>query len=147
MRVLVVGQAPSRDGSGRRRAFDGASGRRLETIIGWPLRDLDGWVFTNLLPSFPGREGRGDAFPIREARRAAEGKRLRRLMRDVDAVVLCGRGVARAFGVHEPFFCWTNYGAVTPPMIVIPHPSGINRAWNDPEATRQARLILRGMAA
>lgn len=46
--------------------------------------------------------------------------------------VLCGRRVADAFGVTAGFFEWTSTRNGRRPVVVIPHPSGRNRCWNDP---------------
>lgn len=52
-------------------------------------------------------------------------------------IVLLGAKVSRAFGVpYEPF---TTHGAYR----VLPHPSGLNRAWNDPSAVEKARNLLK----
>lgn len=63
-----------------------------------------------------------------------------------DVIVLCGAKVANAFGVlYEPFTIrWTPHRALTGPrLVVLPHPSGLNRAWHQPNARERAREILR----
>jgi hypothetical protein len=112
----------------------------------------------NVLRKFPGRSSsRGDLFPLTHAKPAASklGKKL-----DGRAVVLLGRSVADAFDVYTPFF---QFGTVRrwrsgrrrgePKLvvewsfqaIVLPHPSGVNRAWNAPEIRDAARAILRAI--
>lgn len=136
--IRFVGQAPSRR-AGRRRAFEGsASGRMLASLMGMsPQAWLEQCSTTNLMRRWPGppRKGtKGDAFPLRLARRAA--RRFRFSAGDVH--VLVGRQVARAFG-HEDkaYFHWfvvyrdDGYGhAVAHYAVVVPHPSGANHWWN-----------------
>ncbi len=70
-----------------------------------------------------------------------------------DVVVLCGAKVANAFCVpFEPFtiitgshneygiFAKYDYGAR---LVVLPHPSGLNHAWHQPNAVARARAVLR----
>lgn len=79
--------------------------------------------------------------------RLAEEKARWVLGRDQGAIVLLGRRVARTFrraaayeGVgpcpDEPFF--TREGR----FYLLPHPSGLCRAWNDPGAAERARRLL-----
>jgi hypothetical protein len=67
------------------------------------------------------------------AREAAKLERGR--WRRGDRVILVGRAVVRAFGLdlEEPFV-WTDEGGVE--VAMIPHPSGLNRQYND-EAVRE----------
>jgi len=56
-------------------------------------------------------------------------------------VVLCGSKVTQAFFFkYDPFssfpFCGRQY-------VVLPHPSGLSRAWNEPGAHERARAVLR----
>lgn len=62
--------------------------------------------------------------------------------------VLLGARVAAAFGIH-PFIPFTVFTAdkrapdcAGRPIIVLPHPSGLNRLWSDPSAVPRARAIL-----
>lgn len=63
-----------------------------------------------------------------------------------DVIVLCGSKVASAFGV--PYSPFTVFGADHatlggPRLVVLPHPSGLNRAWHEPGAFDRARDVLR----
>lgn len=88
------------------------------------------WHFENVLKAYPGRRegGVGDHFPMAEARPAAAA-----LMSEWlggDRVVFCGRLVAEAFDFDgQCWFEWEAFGRVVAAMI--PHPSGLNRSWND----------------
>jgi uracil-DNA glycosylase len=138
MTITIIGQAPGAR-NGKRRAFEGRSGDRLAEAAGLRghaelRRRAD---VTNLLRRFPGKSGRikGDAFPMRRARRAA---RIRKLE---GVVLLIGRGVARAFDVDAPFLRWVRRGDAR--IAVVPHPSGVNLWWNSAENRRRARRFLR----
>lgn len=58
------------------------------------------FALTNLLPAFPGRSGKGDDFPLEEAR--ARAVDLHRMLGDEcwDRVLLLGGDVARAMGLE-----------------------------------------------
>lgn len=56
-------------------------------------------------------------------------------------LVLLGAKVCAAFGV--PFIPFTASTTVDGPLVVLPHPSGLNRLWNDPMAYVRARDALR----
>lgn len=52
-------------------------------------------------------------------------------------IILLGKKVAEAFGVgDQPAF--TRVGS----LYLVPHPSGLNRVWNDPESITRARAFL-----
>jgi hypothetical protein len=70
-----------------------------------------------------------------------------------DVIVLCGQKVARAFGVpyepftieqgiHNPIGTFIRYSR-GPRLLILPHPSGLNRAWHQPGAVERARAVLR----
>lgn len=93
---------------------------------------------TNLLRAYPGRAGKGAAFPA-EAGRAAAQRLLRRTRRDVPLVLL-GTRVAASLGLRRAdydFLEWIEHRGRA--MAVVPHPSGIVLWWNDPENRRAAR--------
>lgn len=118
----------------------GASGDRLRRILG-----LDSVAYLAL-----GRvnlcEGRW-SMPAARARAAA-------LIRDASwtSYVLLGRKVAGAFGYTEPAFSaqqltWhqlDGLGREHAPVVVVslPHPSGLNRAWNVAGSVDKARDLL-----
>lgn len=61
-------------------------------------------------------------------------------------IVLLGVKVAGAFGVDKaPFQVIRHYiaGAAPRTVVVLPHPSGLCRAWNVPGAFDRARAVLR----
>jgi len=70
-----------------------------------------------------------------------------------DVIVLCGAKVAAAFDV--PFIPFTySRASVTarmlvpslpqrPALVLLPHPSGLNRLWSQPGSVDRARAVLR----
>ncbi len=104
-----------------------ASGGRLARILGLSRGDyLRIFDRRNLCPT---------TWSVPVARREAEAI-MRVLGRDV---VLLGSKVAQAFGLrYEPF---TTRGR----LHLLPHPSGLSRAWNDPESIPRARALLAGL--
>lgn len=57
-----------------------------------------------------------------------------------DVLVLCGRKVANAFGLGQqmPFTLITD----KPVSVLIPHPSGLNRLWNDTTLFEKSRNLI-----
>lgn len=64
-----------------------------------------------------------------------------------DVIVLCGSKVTEAFGIgpfSEYAFTIVQRG-YEPRLVVLPHPSGLNRAWHVPDAVAKARAVLRSV--
>lgn len=60
---------------------------------------------------------------------------------DRPAFILLGKRVCEAFGEeYHPFTVGDAPGGSR--FAVLPHPSGLNRAWNDPSATERARRTV-----
>jgi uracil-DNA glycosylase len=152
MRILFVGQAPSRETDGKP-PFTGKCGKFLAELLGTSqeqmLADHD---FVNVLDHWPGKSLKGDAFPIPEAKLAAK-KKLQLLRGRV--VVLLGHNVARAFCCTKfSYFSWyeirsddDSADVVVPNMAIVPHPSQVNRFWNVEENRLIAGKFLRALAA
>ena len=96
----------------------------------------------NVLEWFPGTAaGTGDRFPMAEAKiRAGEIARAHRGER----AMLLGRAVAAAFGVRADYLQARAHD-VFEEVVVVPHPSGLNRWWNDPNNERMARRKLKAL--
>lgn len=143
MKPLIVGQAPSRL-SDPREPLSGRSGRRLAALCGM---DLDGFLAAfervNLIGSHPGKAaGKGDAFPMARARRAAVVVSARFHGREV---VLLGGNVAAAFSVARmTLLHW--HRAPGFEFALCPHPSGVCLWWNDPANEKAARAFWRRLA-
>ena len=63
---------------------------------------------------------------------------------DGRTVVMAGRGVAAAFGIRRvPYLTWVQHRGMT--TAILPHPSGVNRWYNDPRNKRAAERFLRSI--
>jgi hypothetical protein len=147
MRVLLVGEAPSRSG-GKLRAFDGASGERLAEWARFPFGKyqlLERARTENVLARWPGvgyAGEKGSWFPTALARARARNMYL------AEITIFCGRRVAKAFDVEWlPYFHWFDmtWNRQTTTAVVIPHPSGCNRYYNVPENREKAGALLRSV--
>lgn len=139
---LFVGQSPAQDGD----PWRPMTGRFMNFVLA-----LTGWDqysyrtrfdFVNLVDRFPGKSGKGDAFPMDEARWKAN---LLAWHGDLDGrlIVCWGRSVARALQVNYAVeFCYLNYSPGGRPYHLMPHPSGINQWWNDSSNRRLAADTL-----
>lgn len=142
---LIIGQAPSRT-SDPCAPLSGSSGRRLALLCGVPLPAfLDAFERVNLLSRYPGRDGKGDRFPVRAARvRAGEIVASGTMLRP--RVVLLGAQVAFVFGLKkiEPlrWYLQDDIG-----IAMCPHPSSASLWWNHPENVEAARAFWRALTA
>lgn len=125
--ALVVGESPN----GRDRPFDGPVGERLAALLG--VRDLrDAAEPANLLTD--DEVERGATVALLRSRAAALQTRRR-------VVILCGRAAAAAFGLGDaPFLEWRDVDRAA--VVVVPHPSGRNRWWNEEENRAAAERVL-----
>lgn len=138
-----MGQAPSRDTEGRA-PFSGRSGRFLCDVLSLPdpalppdVRLRRAFDLVNLVDRWPGKAGKGDAFPMAEGRAAA---RAVLAVAPHDRLVLCGANVARCFGVRPDLLASGIVGGKV--FLVLPHPSGVNRWWNAPGSRELAARAL-----
>lgn len=139
-RFLIIGEAPAPNGD---LMFDGASGTRLCKLTGLRIEELhETFALINLLPEYPGPK-----FPLKRGQEAADTLFRYRTWRGWEAVLLAGRSVAASCGVMfgTPFFLWF-YSRETA-CAVIPHPSGLNRWWNDKSHWEEAEQFFRGLVA
>jgi hypothetical protein len=61
-------------------------------------------------------------------------------------LVLFGAKASSAFGwvkFNEAVFRWFQANRGAPDFVILPHPSGLSRAWNEPGAHERARAVLR----
>lgn len=136
MKPLIVGELNPFDGDPRYALFPYAlssSGSRLCAILGLCERDhLRRFDRANLCT------GTWDAEPAR-----AMARRILRQRRRV--LILLGEKVATAFfGEFEAFSVGHLLGTS---IVMLPHPSGLNRMWNAVNAASKARRALRIVGA
>jgi uracil-DNA glycosylase len=144
MKPLIIGQAPGIGYAERPEPVAGRCGGRLAALCGLSLDEfLSRFDRENLVPYFPGRLITGDRFVGRvEARDLAE--RFRSAVVDRRVVVL-GFSTATAFRLTHPAFTFARHWGGE--FAFCPHPSGVNRWWNDPENLRLAAQFWRRFAA
>lgn len=135
MRLLIIGQAPSRETEGKP-AFTGKCGRFLAELLGTTQQQmLEVHDFLNILEHYPGKVIGGDRFPLIEARSRA-WEILPRLWGRT--TVLLGRNVASAFQLHGYEYAriyafselQRGLHGVQGLVAIVPHPSGVNRFYN-----------------
>lgn len=137
MKVVVVGEAPSRV----MREGDPPlllARHELASLCGVGLEEfLKVFELRNVLGFWPGRNayGKGDAFPLREARAAAQKMRFEQ----GQEVVLLGRRVAQAFHLPQDLEYFASSGRFT----LAPHPSKVSRWWNVMSNRIRARQFWR----
>lgn len=129
-RILFIGQAPGRDGDDSS-PLSGRSGRRFCKFMGLGFDSFLACPRRNVLGTFEGKKGKGDAFDPSEARNRARRLKLRAKN------VMFGRHVATAFGVEAEFL--STFTLVGKKCLLLPHPSGISHWYNDAENVAKAR--------
>lgn len=120
-RALLVGEASTTG-----EPFIGRSGDRLRAVL--KLDDLAAVVdVVNLFPSPMDRAGKGRAFPPKAARANADA--ILKAEPGRERFVLAGKRVAAAFRVRAAYFQVVERDGKS--FMAVPHPSGINRWWNE----------------
>lgn len=156
-RLWIVGQAPARSGDGR--PFTGPSGDRLVRLMGLDSYDemTDLFQLDNLITEKQMRkigDRAGDQFDKRLGLAGAQ-RIINRLPMDF-ILIACGNRVVDRFRVATGSRGWGlekleyfQYKIWIPQtighIILIPHPSGANRYWNDPENVDRASESLRSL--
>ena len=137
-RLVLIGQAPGSKGNGK--PLEGRIGKLLAELTGLTVEDyLRLTERYNLLSRWPGKNGKGDAWPADEAAEKAENMTTELTGR---RVLLLGRNVARAFGLGDlPLMTWQEWNEGK--VALIPHPSGIVRWWNDKKNKKEAGDFFR----
>lgn len=148
MRPLLIGQAPGpRSDPGE--PLSGRCGARLAELAGLqPERFLRDFRRVNLIERFPGKSAKGDLFPLDLARKGAVQILLTGAFQSTK-VVLLGDNVARAFGFKPgsyPLLRFLPTGATRLGIAFCPHPSGVNRWWNEKKNLRAAAKFWRELA-
>jgi uracil-DNA glycosylase len=136
-KIGLVGQAPSRRGDPRK-PLAGPNGQKIARLAGISHDELIGCRRMHLNTRYRGKRRKGDAFNRAEGN-ANAGDVL--LDWRVERIVLLGKNVARCFGLRDvPFLAEIRiYGRR---FLILPHPSGTNRWWNERRNERRARQVL-----
>lgn len=149
MKTLLVGEAPPKS---RMRdtptslPFSGAGGRRFSNMLGEDVTQV--FETRNLIAVWPGAGSKGSLFPLPRAR-AGLHDLMKTLELQTPRLILAGQRVATAFRLRDlPQLEWHTatyeryFTVVTYEVAIIPHPSAVNRTWNDPVATERVRDFL-----
>src|ERR1043166_3212165 len=136
-KIGLIGQAPSRRGDPRK-PLAGPSGRKIARLAGMSYDQLIACRRKHLNTQYSGERGKGDTFDhAKGSINAAD------VLLDwrVERIVLLGKNVARCFGLRDlPFLAEISiYGRR---FLIFPHPSGVNRWWNERRNERRARQLL-----
>lgn len=137
----MVGQAPSRS-----QDFTNPVETRLSTklagLMGVHVSEfLTEVARYNVLPEWPGPQGKGDKFPMYWARREASDLMMLMAGR---RVILLGTRVSVAFGLRSwGLMRWHRCERDHADYAVLPHPSGVNHWWNSPDNREAAAKFMR----
>lgn len=141
MKPLIVGEAPSKN-EVTARPIEGRVGKRLAAVCGMELAAfLAHFERVNLLHVRQDTKEKGFEFDLKAAR--VEAERLRDNFKEDQIVILLGGRVAEAFHVHDHYFVETRVNFAR--LYIVPHPSGVNRWWNDPLNMRQAEVFMQSI--
>jgi uracil-DNA glycosylase len=131
--VIVIGEAPPRTAPANHEALSGASGRRLADLAGLSWAAWLALDRRNLLPRYYEPWDRA----------LAATAALEVISEHPDALLLLGRRVAAAFGITSPPLTRLRDEVWGTDVLLVPHPSGRCRWWNDPDNAAAARGALR----
>jgi hypothetical protein len=151
MKILLVGQAPNHtDRLCTQPPLYGSCRKKIMELTDISEEEFASLFATvNLINRWPGRlkSGRGDAFPLKRARKSAE-----KILREVEknphiwyGIIFVGRNVQHAFGVTtSDVLEWTYIHNTLIRAAVLPHTSGLNRWWNlSSNSCRAAQFLKR----
>ena len=142
LKSIIIGQAPHNSAvKNFRPLIDGKCGYKLAEICGIKHEEYARIFDTiNLIDEYRGKSGKGDIFPLKEAR-----KKVIEIWPDLnyDIIILAGKAVASSFRIKIDYFQWTQIENKN--ITVIPHPSGINRWWNDDFNKEKAKKFMRNL--
>jgi uracil-DNA glycosylase len=143
--ILIVGQGPSKSHSGKPLEGNKGTGAKLASMAGVTNeRMLELADAVNLLEGFEGKQGKGDKFPMQRAKMAAQA--VRTFWGKYARVILLGTKVAEAFDLELTHPCaWHMFddGSSKLQVAYIPHPSGVNRKYNNVDVAGAVSEFLR----
>ena len=150
-KILLVGQAPSKQVTPALDASTpGSASSRLLALMGITRDEyMERFARVNLLDYWPGAlaSGKGDKFPRAEAKKAA--KRILAQYEYPWKILCVGHKVGECFlpkmrvKYYDWMICISNFPPGVRDVAIIPHTSGLNRYWNDPDCVKLAENFLR----
>lgn len=144
MKPLIIGEAPSKN-EDPEKPIEGRIGKRLAACAG--LKYDEFLVFferVNLLHERQEVVGKGFVFELPAAREAAH--KLEETFQPGQIILLLGGRVAEAFAIHDEYF--TKHEVKNEAVVyIMPHPSGVNRWWNDPGNHKRASEFMQWVVA
>lgn len=141
MKPLIIGEAPSKNAI-TDRPIEGRIGKRLASAAGLSYeRFLDHFDRANLLSIRQDVVGTGFTFNILAAKVAAS--RLAEKFEPGQIVLLLGGRVSESFGLHSGYF--EEHVVNEACVYILPHPSGINRWFNDPRNMAQMTTFMQSI--
>lgn len=137
-KLVIVGEAPS-NAQARRCPLEGKSGNRLAALAGMSFQELSRLtIIINATNGYARRRGKGRTINARAAKKFFANELLD--MRPSIVLVL-GKRLAHAAGLRKEYFI--EQCLVGAKAYVFPHPSGVNRWFNDPANEFRACKFLR----
>jgi hypothetical protein len=136
-KIGLVGKAPSRRGDPRK-PLAGPNGKKIARLAGMSYEELIACRRRHLNTHYSAKRGKDNAFD--DAKGYVNAADVLLDWR-VERIVLLGKNVARCFGFHDlPFLAEIRiYGRR---FLLFPHPSSVNRWWNERRNERRARQLL-----
>jgi uracil-DNA glycosylase len=140
LKPLLVGEAPSKNEE-TPKPLEGRIGRRLAKFADVPFEEyLELFDRINLLPLRQDTAEKGFQFDIEVAKQNA--KKLRAEQPERRHVILLGKRVAEAFELPLRYFEEMRDDHI---YVIIPHPSGINRWYNEPRNLTEVQMFMRSL--
>jgi len=141
MKPLIIGEAPSKNQQ-LEQPIEGRIGLRLASMAGLTLPEfLYHFDRVNLLHHRQDTAAHEFQFDIEAAK--GEAAALKTTFKSDQIVILLGLRVADAFYAHHDYFVQQMIGGAD--VRVVPHPSGINRWWNDPANVQLAMVFMKNI--
>jgi hypothetical protein len=146
-RPLMVGEQPGHGDPGQ--PLGGRIAVRLCDLMGWPQEHYTGGTAYTVLTTYfetwnlIDRDTGTEPWDRRAASRSWQQFLERRLAsRNLPGVVVVfGRRAAEAVGARDrPYYEWLDGQLYD--SVILPHPSGLNRLWNDPVTGARVREHL-----
>lgn len=143
MKPLLIGEAPSKN-EHPPTPLEGRIGRRLAACAGLSFEEfLERFDRVNLLDVRQDTKEKGFEFDMEKASKSA--RRMYWTLENGRTIILLGKRVAAAFALPSEYFQPLRWAPVDLTFYVVPHPSGVNRWWNDPANVEKMNAFMRGL--